>query len=469
MKDKLKKINDYEYILPKTARKEMNVAGKLVANKPIYDAMEDGAIEQLSNVCCLPGVIEPVCALPDAHFGYGLPMGAVAAFDAEEGIISSGLCGFDINCGVNSIRTNLSFDEIKEKAKELVDTLFKAVPCGVGSKGKLRLEDNQLDEVLKNGCKWAVENGYGVKEDLINMEENGAMEDADPAKVSDLAKKRGKPQCGTLGAGNHFLEIQKVSDIFDDNVANKWGIKDKNQILVMLHCGSRGLGHQIASDYLKIQEQAVKKYNIWLPDKQLACAPANSKEGQDYFAAMKCGVNYSFTNRLVMTQWIRETFEKIFNKDWESMDMHTVYGICHNVVKKEQHKVNGEKRELFVHRKGATRSFPGQPVLLAGSMGTSSYLLEGTETAMEKTFGSSAHGAGRAMSRHGALKSFRGEKVSQELLHHKGIVTKSPSPKSIAEEAPGAYKDVESVIDSVHNSGISKKIVRVEPVGVLKG
>ena len=469
MKDKLKKINDYEYILPKTARKEMNVAGKLVANKPIYDAMEDGAIEQLSNVCCLPGVIEPVCALPDAHFGYGLPMGAVAAFDAEEGIISSGLCGFDINCGVNSIRTNLSFDEIKEKAKELVDTLFKAVPCGVGSKGKLRLEDNQLDEVLKNGCKWAVENGYGVKEDLINMEENGAMEDADPAKVSDLAKKRGKPQCGTLGAGNHFLEIQKVSDIFDDNVANKWGIKDKNQILVMLHCGSRGLGHQIASDYLKIQEQAVKKYNIWLPDKQLACAPANSKEGQDYFAAMKCGVNYSFTNRLVMTQWIRETFEKIFNKDWESMDMHTVYGICHNVVKKEQHKVNGEKRELFVHRKGATRSFPGQPVLLAGSMGTSSYLLEGTETAMEKTFGSSAHGAGRAMSRHGALKSFRGEKVSQELLHHKGIVTKSPSPKSIAEEARGAYKDVESVIDSVHNSGISKKIVRVEPVGVLKG
>ncbi len=293
------------------------------------------------------------------------------------------------------------------------------------------------------------------------------MEGADPKKVSDLAKKRGKPQLGTLGAGNHFLEIQKVSDIYDDK-AKEWGVTDKDQVLIMLHCGSRGLGHQVASDYLKIQEQAVKKYNIWIPDRQLVCAPAKSQEGQDYFAAMKCAVNYSFTNRLVMTQWIRETFEKIFKKDWESMDMHTIYGICHNVVKLEEHKVDNEKKQLFVHRKGATRSFPDQPVLLAGSMGTSSYILKGTQTAMEKTFGSSAHGAGRAMSRHGALRQFRGEKISQELAD-KGIVSKATSPKSLAEEAPGAYKDVENVIESVHNSDISIKVIRMEPIGVLKG
>jgi len=467
MKDKLQPINEYEWLLPKAVRKEMKVAGKLIANKAIYDAMEDGAIEQLSNVCCLPGVIEPVIALPDAHFGYGLPMGAVAAFDAEEGIISSGLCGFDINCGVNSIRTNLTYNEVKEKLKELVPALFNAIPCGVGSKGKLRLESDELEEVLVNGCEWAVEKGYGVKKDLENMEENGKMEGADPSKVSDMAKKRGKPQLGTLGAGNHFLEIQKVSDIYDDK-AKEWGITDKDQVLIMLHCGSRGFGHQVASDYLKIQEQAVQKYKIWVPDRQLVCAPSKSKEGQDYFGAMKCAVNYSFTNRLVMTQWIRETFEKVFNKDWESMDMHTVYGICHNVVKLEEHTVNGEKRKLFVHRKGATRSFPDQPVLLAGSMGTASYILKGTEEAMKKSFGSSAHGAGRAMSRHGALRKFRGNEIQRELAA-KGIVSKATSPKSLAEEAPGAYKDVENVIASVHNSGISLKVFRMEPIGVLKG
>jgi len=293
------------------------------------------------------------------------------------------------------------------------------------------------------------------------------MEGADPKKVSDLAKKRGGPQLGTLGAGNHFLEIQKVTDIYD-NKAKEWGITDKDQVLIMLHCGSRGFGHQVATDYLQIQEKAVQKYKIWLPDRQLACAPANSQEGKDYFTAMKCAVNYSFTNRLVMTQWIRETFEKIFNKDWESMDMHTIYGICHNVVKLEEHQLKGGKKKLFVHRKGATRSFPDQPVLLAGSMGTASYILKGTETAMQKTFGSSAHGAGRAMSRHGALRQFRGSEIQKELAK-KGIVSKAPSPKSLAEEAPLAYKDVENVIASIHNSGISLKVVRMEPIGVLKG
>ena len=293
------------------------------------------------------------------------------------------------------------------------------------------------------------------------------MQGADPKKVSALAKKRGGPQLGTLGAGNHFLEIQKVTDIYDSK-AKEWGIEDKDQVLIMLQCGSRGLGHQVATDYLQIQEKAVQKYKIWLPDRQLACAPANSPEAQDYFAAMKCAVNYSFTNRLVMTQWIRETFEKVFKKDWESMGLQTIYGICHNVVKKETHTVEGKNRELYVHRKGATRSFPDQPVLLAGSMGTSSYILKGTDIAMQKTFGSSAHGAGRAMSRHGALDEFTGEKVQEELAK-KGIVSKAPSPKSLAEEAPEAYKDVEEVINSVHNSGISLKVVRMEPIGVLKG
>lgn len=294
------------------------------------------------------------------------------------------------------------------------------------------------------------------------------MENANPLKVSDLAKRRGGPQLGTLGAGNHFLEIQKVSDIFDEAKAKEWGITDKNQVLIMLHCGSRGLGHQVATDYLQIQERAVKKYNIWLPDRQLACAPANSKEGQDYFAAMKCAVNYSFTNRLVMTQWIREVFEKIFKRDWESLDMHTIYGICHNVVKLEKHTVNKEKKELFVHRKGATRSFPEQPVLLAGSMGTASYILKGTEIAMQKTFGSSAHGAGRAMSRHAAIKKFWGGNIKKE-LEAKGEVVRSTTPKVLAEEAPLAYKNVENVIESTHGSGISLKVARMVPIGVLKG
>lgn len=464
MKEKIQKINDYEWLLPKNAREGMKVDAKIIANRAILDAIEDSAVQQLTNVACLPGIVEPVIGLPDMHFGYGLPMGAVSAFDSEKGIISAGLCGFDINCGINSIRTNLTVNEVREKLKELVPALFNAIPCGVGSKGKLRLNYDELDEVMTQGVNWAVENGYGTKEDIKNTEENGCMPGADPSKVFDLAKKRGLPQLGTLGAGNHFLEIQKVSDILDKEYAKKLGIVDKDQVLIMLHCGSRGFGHQIATDYLKIQEKAVKKYNIWLPDRQLACAPVNSEEGQDYYKAMKCAVNYSFTNRLVMTQWIRETFEKVFKKSWEDMDMQTVYAICHNVVKLD--KIKGKK--YYVHRKGATRAFPDTPVLIAGTMGTASYICKGTELALEKTFGSSCHGSGRAMSRHAALRQFRGEKVSDE-LKEKGIVSKASNWKSFAEEAPGCYKDVEQVVDSVHNAGISLKVVRMKPLGVLKG
>lgn len=465
MKEKLEKINDFEWLLPKTVRQGMNVNGKVIASKKLLDsAIEDDAVQQLTNVAMLPGVVEPVIGLPDMHWGYGLPMGSVAAFDAEQGIISSGLCGFDINCGINLIRTNLTEKQVREKIKELVSALYDAVPVGVGSKGKLRLTDNELEEVMVNGLKWAVDKGYGIEDDIKNTEENGMMKGAEPSKVSDMAKKRGKPQLGTLGAGNHFLEIQRVDEIYDEVQAKKWGLNEKGQVLIMLHCGSRGFGHQIASDYLKIQEKAVQKYNIKIPDKQLVCAPANSKEGQDFYAAMKCAVNYSFTNRLVMTQWIRETFEKVFSGSWEDMDLKTLYGICHNIVKKE--KFNG--KELYVHRKGATRSYPGLPVLIAGSMGTASYLLVGTETALKKSFGSSAHGAGRSMSRHKALRDFRGEQISKELLA-KGIISKATSWRSLAEEAPLAYKDVDEVIESVQGAGISLKVARMTPIGVIKG
>ena len=468
MKEKLKQISEYVWELDKNVRPRMRVKAKIIGSKRVIEDVDDAAVEQLTNVACLPGVIEPVIGLPDMHWGYGLPMGAVSAFDAEDGIISAGLCGFDINCGINSIRTNLTYDEVKEKIKELIPALFRAVPCGVGSRGTLRLTPNQMDEVMTRGLNWAVENGYGTKDDIEHTEENGCIEGADPSKVSGLAKRRGMPQLGTLGAGNHFLEIQRVTDIFDEETAKQGGIVDENQILIMIHCGSRGFGHQVATDYLKIQEQAARKYNIWLPDRQLACAPAKSKEGQDYFAAMKCAVNYSFTNRLVMTQWVRETFENVFGRSWEDMEMHPVYALCHNVVKLEEHTINGGKRKFFVHRKGATRAFPGDLVLVAGTMGTASFILKGTEKAMLETFGSSVHGAGRAMSRHAAIRKYRGERVKQELAQM-GITAKSTHLKILAEEAPQAYKDVNMVIESIHGAEISLKVAKMVPIGVCKG
>lgn len=464
MKEKLVQINDNEWDLPKSSREDMNVKGKLFANKLIYDLVEDEAINQLANVACMPGVIEPVIALPDAHFGYGLPMGAVAAFDSNNGVISSGLCGFDINCGINSIATNLTYEEIKPKLKELIEELFKKIPCGVGAKGKLRLTREEIDDVLVNGVNFAASKGYGTKEDILATEEEGCMKNANANLVSDLAKKRGLSQLGTLGAGNHFLEIQKISKIYDKDFANKHFMKKEGQVMIMLHCGSRGLGHQVATDYLKIHEEAVKKYNIKLPDRQLACAPVNSKEAQDYFSAMKCAVNYAFTNRLVMTHWIREVFEKVFKKDWQDLGMHTVYAIAHNIVKLEN--ING--KDMYIHRKGATRAYPNKPVIIAGSMGTASYICKGTDDALVKTFGSSCHGAGRVMSRNQAIKTFRGGEIQKDLANV-GIISKSPNISSLAEEAPLAYKDVVNVVNTVHDSNISTKVVKLLPIGVIKG
>ena len=481
IKSVMEKISPVKWKIPKSYRKEMRVDAIVYGNQYIMDQVEPDALQQLTNVACLPGVVEPVIGAPDIHFGYGLPMGAVGVFDSKEGVISAGCTGFDINCGIRMIKTNLERKDVEKRIKILIDVLFRNVPCGVGAKGKLRLNYNQLDEVLTLGAKWALENGYAVKEDLKHMEENGHMDGADPSKVSDAAKKRGLPQLGTLGAGNHFLEVQAVDEIFDEKTAKAFGLTNPDQVVVMLHCGSRGFGHQVASDYLKIHEQAVKKYNIWLPDRQLVCAPTTSKEGQDYFAAMQCAVNYAFTNRTVMTKWIRDSFEEVFEQSWEDMEMKTIYDVCHNICKLEKHKINGETREVYVHRKGSTRALPpghplvpevyrnvGQPVLIAGSMGTASYILVGTEKS-EESFYSTCHGAGRVMSRHQALRTFRGEKVKQDLLDKKNIYAKATHGKVLSEEAPGVYKNIDEVIESVHEAGISMKVARMVPLGVAKG
>ena len=467
-REKLQKLTDYEWVLPKSARQGMQVDGKIIASQEMLNHIEDQAIQQLTNVAMLPGAINPVCALPDAHWGYGLPMGSVAAFDAEEGIISSGMCGFDINCGINLIRTNLSYADIQNKVPQLIDEMYKNIPVGMGSKEGVRLTRDSLNEVAVHGMRWCVDNGIGDASDIAATEEHGSMEGADPSKVSDLAMKRGLRQLGTLGAGNHFVELQRVHDVVDPAFAKQQGITDPDQVCIMIHSGSRGFGHQIATDYLKIQEKSIEKYGITLPDRQLACSPASSPEGEDYYAAMRCAVNYSFSNRLAMTHQVRNAFEAVFKQDWEAMGIHTLYGLCHNVVKREQFIIDKVKRDLFVHRKGATRSYHDQPVLIPGSMGTSSWLLKGHKDSMHKTFGSSAHGAGRAMSRTAAIQQFDGDAIQKDLLSHH-IYSKAPNARALAEEAPKAYKDVDLVIESVHGANISLKAVELKPIGVIKG
>ncbi|MFW9830558.1 MAG: RtcB family protein [Candidatus Thorarchaeota archaeon] len=482
MKEKLVQEDEFRWWLDRSVRDRMNVSAKIIGSKKIIELLEEAAIEQLTNVATLPGAVEPVLAMPDAHWGYGLPMGAVGAFDAEEGIISAGCTGFDINCGVRLIRTNLTFNDVTPKIRELMDELFNRVPAGVGSKGKIRLSDSQFNDVIRLGARWAVENGYGEEADLAHCEERGNMDGAATSapQITEKARRRGRPQLGTLGAGNHYLEVQKVEKIFDARAAEIFGLH-KDQIVVMLHCGSRGFGHQVATDYLDRMAVAVKKYNIWLPDRQLVCAPATSPEGQDYFAAMKAAVNFAFCNRQVMTHWIREGFEAVFRQNWETLDMNLVYDVTHNICKYETHELNGKKRKLYVHRKGATRAFGpehpmipedyrtiGQPVLIGGSMGTASYVLVGTDQAMKETFGSTCHGAGRAMSRKAAIRRYHGRDI-KNALESKGKVIRSISTRILAEEAPKAYKDVHIVVDSVHGADISRKVACQVPLGVVKG
>lgn len=456
---------------------DMPVPVRVYATEKLFRGMEEGIFKQAVNVSKLPGIQKASLVMPDGHYGYGFPIGGVAAFDLEKGIISPGGVGYDINCGVRLLTTNLTEDEIRPKLRELVDNLFRNIPSGVGKKSHLRISESELDEVSVSGARWAVEKGFGREEDLKHIEENGSIKGADPEKVGKRAKDRGRLQLGTLGAGNHFLEIQRVDKIFDKEIAEKFGITFTDQITVMIHCGSRGFGHQVADDYIKVMLSAAQKYGISLPDKELACAPLNSKEARNYLSAMYCAVNYAFCNREVITHWVRETFSKIFGNS----ELKLTYDVCHNIAKFEEHKVNGEIKELCVHRKGATRAFPagrkeipqtyrevGQPVIIPGDMGTTSYVLIGTDKAMEETFGSTCHGAGRVMSRHGAIRRFRGTDI-QKKLEAKGQVVRATHPKILAEEASEAYKNIDEVIRSVEMSGISKAVAMVVPLGVAKG
>ena len=483
----LNKIDNFRYEIPQTYKgKENNLNMQTSAviytdEKMMPSIKMDNSLEQAANMTILPGIVGKALAMPDIHWGYGFPIGGVAATDFDNGVVSPGGVGFDINCGCRLVRTNLNVKDIDEyKIRAIVDEMFKNVPSGLGSKAKVRLSRSELDDVLKLGARWAVEHGYGWDEDLEFLEENGCLKHADLSRISERARQRGAPQLGSLGAGNHFLELQKVEEIFEPQNARAFGINNIGQIVVMIHTGSRGFGHQVCTDHLRVLEQAVNKYNIWLPDRQLACAPVNSPEGISYFKAMACAANFAWSNRQMIVHWVRESFEKILNTPADDLEMKIVYDVCHNIAKLEEHIVDGEKRMLYVHRKGATRSFGpgkkeiplkyrdvGQPVLIPGDMGTESYLLRGTKEA-EETFGSTCHGAGRILSRHEALRRYRGENVVRD-LKSKGIYVHSASWKVAAEEAPDAYKDIRHVVGIADGAGISKKVVKFIPLGVVKG
>ncbi|MBN2014991.1 MAG: RtcB family protein [Candidatus Altiarchaeota archaeon] len=456
----------------------MNVPARIYATERLFKAIEEGVFKQAANVAQLPGIQKASLVMPDGHYGYGFPIGGVAAFDLERGVVSPGGVGYDINCGVRLLATNLMEKDLRPGLKQLVDKLFTNIPSGVGSKSRLRVTESELDEVALNGARWAVEHDLGYKEDLKHMEENGCIKGADPSNVSKKAKARGRPQLGTLGAGNHFLEVQKVDKIYDKKIAERFGITSEDQVTVMVHTGSRGFGHQIADEYINVMLSAAQKYGIRLPDKELACAPIRSTEAERYLSAMYCAVNYAFCNRETITYWVRESFREVFSDD---LDIRLVYDVCHNIAKFEQHRVDGERKELCVHRKGATRAFPagreeipetyrevGQPVIIPGDMGTASYVLIGTEKALEETWGSTCHGAGRLMSRHGAIRKFRGAEI-QRRMEERGQVVRATDPKVLAEEASEAYKDIDEVVRSVSLSGISEPVARVVPLGVAKG
>ena len=476
----LQKVNDYTWDIPTTYKAGMRVPGRIFVSRKLLESLEHDTLEQTANVATLPGIQKYAMAMPDAHSGYGFPIGGVAAFDRDTGIISPGGVGYDINCGVRIIKTNLTADEVRPRMKELIELLFHDIPSGVGSKSKLRASDRELTDAFLHGAKWAVESGYGVKEDIEHCEENGFMNVADPSKVGEKARNRGKPQFGTLGSGNHFLEVQCVEEVYDEEAAKVFGLH-KGQVTVMIHCGSRGAGHQICDDYLKILDKATKKYGIVLPDRQLACAPAESIEGQNYYKAMAAGANYAWANRQVITHWVREAFSRFFRRDMDELGMSLIYDVAHNVAKLEEHVIDGVKKKVYVHRKGATRAFPpghpdvpaayskvGQPVLIPGSMGTPSFVLRGTQNAMELTFGSACHGSGRVSSRSAAKREFRGETIQKELAA-RGISVRATHPSVIAEEAPDVYKPSGEVVEVVHQLGIAHKVVKLMPIGVAKG
>ncbi len=469
----VKKISDVEWEIPKEGK--MLVPGKIFASeKLIKNIKRDRTLEQVRNVAMLPGILKASIAMPDAHQGYGFSIGGVAAFELDSGIISPGGVGYDINCGVRLLTSNIKVSDFLEKRDKILNEIFKEVPSGVGKGGKIKATKETIKQVLEKGAEWAVENGYGRKEDLEHTEENGRIKNANSEDVSERAITRGLFQLGSLGAGNHFLEIQKIEEIYDEKIAKSFGL-DKENITIMIHCGSRGLGHQIASDYIKAMENEYGFKN--LPDRELINAPINSELGKKYLSAMNCAVNFAFCNR----QIIMDSVRKVFEKNFPDAKLNLVYDVCHNIAKIEEHKVNSEKVKLCVHRKGATRSFGpgrkeipavyreiGQPIIIPGSMGTASYVLVGTKKAEEVSFGSTAHGAGRVMSRHQALRQFKGEKIKSE-LQSKNIEIKAGGWKSIAEEAPGVYKDIDEVVRVSHEAGIGNLVAKVKPLAVMKG
>lgn len=460
---------------------DMRTDARVYGTQEIVDKMlTDRTLTQLKNVAALPGIVGFANVMPDGHEGYGFPIGGVAAFDPEHnGVVSPGGVGYDINCGVRLIATDLEFNDVKPKVRQLVDLLFKNVPSGVGSKGKLRLQESELEKAVTEGVEWAIGRGYGREEDARRCEENGRMPDADFSKVSPLARKRGLPQFGTVGAGNHFVEIQEVQKIVREDVAKRFGLQ-QGKICIMIHTGSRGFGHQVCDDNLKLMLAAAQRYGIFLPDRELCCAPINSPEAQNYLGAMRCAVNFAFNNRHIMGHWVRESFDEIFGKG-TSDTMPIVYDVCHNIAKMEEHEVDGKRKMVCVHRKGATRAFAagrqeipmeyrsiGQPVIIPGSMGTASYVLVGAEGAMKNTFGSTCHGAGRNMSRSRAIHTWKGADI-QKQLSDRGITVKATESDLIAEEAPGAYKDVDMVVKSVELAGLSNAVARLIPIAVVKG
>ena len=478
--EKVRRIDSARIEIPVDYKQGMRVNGIIYVDEALEKVLEIQAIDQVANVATLPGIVGSSMAMPDVHTGYGFSIGGVAAFDLKDGIVSPGGVGYDINCGVRLLRSNLRKNDVAAKIKDLVSVLYNEIPSGVGSKGKVRLGPDDQKRILKKGAQWAVEQGFGESGDLEKIESGGCIEGAEPSLISNKAYERGRSQQGTLGSGNHFLEVQYVDEIYDEKAANSLGLF-RDQITVMIHTGSRGFGHQVCTDFLEVMERAANKYKIELPDKELACAPFESPEAQDYLAAMRAAANYAWANRQCIMHWSRETFMKVFGLSPRELGMSLIYDVAHNIAKVETHEVNGRKTKLIVHRKGATRAFPpghpelpeiyrpiGQPVLIPGDMGRASFVLLGTEKAMMETFGSTCHGAGRVMSRHQAIKAARGRKIWKE-MEDKGIIVRSAGRETLAEEMSEAYKDVSDVVDVVHRAGISTKVARLRPMGVIKG
>jgi tRNA-splicing ligase RtcB len=477
----LRRVSAWAWELPAAFRADMRVPARLYADDDILEqALSDRSLEQLVNTATLPGIVGHALAMPDVHQGYGFPIGGVAATRVSDGVVSPGGVGYDINCGVRLLATRLRADEVAPYVSDLMTALFTEVPVGVGSSGDVRMNKQELRALLTEGAGWAVRQGLGVAADLEHTEDQGCLPGADPAAVSARALERGLEQVGTLGSGNHFLELDEITEIYNAQAAETMGLR-VGDLCVWIHCGSRGLGHQVCSDYVRALQPAVARYGITIPDRELVCAPVDSREGRDYLAAMACAANYAWANRQVITQLVRRAFERVLQGKLADSGLTMVYDVCHNIAKIETHAVEGRLQRLCVHRKGATRAFGpgrpevpaayraiGQPVLIPGSMGTGSYVLVGTELAMAETFGSTCHGAGRTMSRHGATRSVRGDELRRE-LESQGIAIRAHSNKGLAEEAPQAYKDVDAVVNVVHQYGMARKVARTRPLGVMKG